>query len=409
MGLVLGGGAARGAYEAGVLRYLAHDFARETGVSPWFDVVCGTSVGALHACFVGATIDVLDASTRLLVERWRELELDRVVRFSPREVARFAWSAVGGALAHDAEESGPPRRLGGLVDTRALERFVLGSVPWSRIGQNLDRGALDALTVTTTHVASGDTVIFVDTRRELPRWSHDPHVRARPARIGPWHALASAAIPLMFPAMPLGGSLYVDGGLRQNTPLSPALRMGVERVLVVALRPAPVPAPAATHAAEALGRAREDRLPSPYFLLGKTLDALMIDRVDYDLERLRRTNAVVRAGARTYGDDFASRLNATLETGGWNGMREVRDLMVRPSTELGELAARFARSPEFERAATGLAGRLLRRLAGGEGEDDAGLLSFLLFDGAFAAKLIDLGWEDARARRDELAAFFEGA
>lgn len=407
VGLVLGGGAARGAYEAGVLRYVAHDLARETGVTPWFDVVSGTSVGALHACFVGATVDALDASTRLLIERWRELELDRVVRFSPREVARFAWSAVGGAVAHDAEEAGPPRRLGGLVDTRALERFVLGSVPWARIGQNLDRGALDALTVTATHVATGDTVVFVDTRRELPRWSHDPHVRAERGRIGPWHALASAAIPLMFPAMPLGGSLYVDGGLRQNTPLSPALRMGVERVLVIALRPLAATAPAPRE--DDAGRAREERLPSPYFLIGKTLDALMVDRVDYDLERLRRTNAIVRAGARAYGDDFAPRLNATLEAGGWNGMREVRDLMVRPSIELGDVAARHARSPEFERTATGLAGRILRRLAGTEADGEAALLSYLLFDGGFAGKLIELGWEDARARRDELAAFFEGA
>jgi NTE family protein len=405
VGLVLGGGAARGAYEAGVLRYVCHDLARETGVSPWFDVASGTSVGAVHACFVAATADVLADSTRLLVERWSELELDRVVRFSPRELARFAWSALGGAPEHDPEELGPPRRRGGVIDSRALERFVLGSVPWSRIRANLDSRVIDALTVTATHVASGDTVVFVDTRRPLPRWSADPHVRAQPAHVGPWHALASAAIPMLFPAMPLGGSFYVDGGLRQNTPLSPALRLGVDRVLVISLRWAPSPTDVAR--LSIVGREREEALPSPLFLAGKTLNALLIDRIDHDLDRLRRTNAVIRAGAMTYGDDFQARLNGVLHQEGWTQMREVRDLLVRPSVDLGELAAHYARSEEFERAASGLAGKLVRRLAGSEASDEADLLSYLLFDGGFAKRLVDLGWQDARARRDEIAAFFE--
>lgn len=405
VGLVIGGGAARGAYEAGVLRYIAHDLALETGVTPWFDVVCGTSVGALHACFVAATIDVLADASRLLVERWSELEIDRVIRFSPRELARFAWSAIGGLPEHDPEEAGPPRRRGGIIDTRALERFVLGSVPWSRIRANLDAHALDALTVTATHVASGDTVVFVDSRKPLPRWSPDPHVRAKDARIGPWHALASAAIPFLFPAMPLGGSFYVDGGLRQNTPLSPALRLGADRVLVISLRHLDTAGAEAAQRA-AIGREREEALPSPFFLAGKTLNALMIDRVDYDLERLRRTNAVIRAGATAFGEDFADRLNGMLAVQGWTSMREVREMMVRPSMDLGELAAHYARSEAFERSATGLTGRLVRRLAESEASDEADLLSYVLFDGGFAKRLVDLGWEDARSRRDELAAFF---
>lgn len=403
---MLSGGAARGAYEAGVLRYIAHDLVRETGVRPWFDVVCGTSVGALHACFVAATIDVLDDATRLLVERWEELELDRVLRVSPRDLLRFAWSAAGGAPAHDPEELGPPRRRGGVIDTRALERFVIGSVPWTRIRRNLDARAIDALTVTATHVASGDTVVFVDTRRPLPRWSPDPHVRAEAAHVGPWHALASAAIPFLFPAMPLDGAFYVDGGLRLNTPLSPALRLGAERVLVIALRHLDTPEELAARRTE-IGRAREEALPSPFFLAGKTLNALLIDRVDYDLQRMRRTNAVIRAGVSVFGEEFTDRLNGMLGLEGWTSMREIRDLMVRPSLDLGELAAHHARSEEFARSATGLAGRLVRRLAETEASDEADLLSYLLFDGGFARRLAQLGWEDARARRDEIAAFFE--
>src|SRR5205823_827354 len=150
--------------------------------------------------------------------------------------------------------------------------------------------------VSTTHVASGKTVVFVDMSGELPAWSRDPHVRAQKTRITPSHALASAAIPLLFPAMPIDGAYYVDGGLRQNTPLSPALRLGADRVLVVSLKHQPLRPPS-----EELARAREEELPSPFFLIGKTLNALLIDRVDYDLDRLRRMNAIIGAGIANYG------------------------------------------------------------------------------------------------------------
>lgn len=395
--LVLSGGGARGAYEAGVLRYLCEQLPHDTGVRPWFDVVCGTSVGALNACYVAATADLLDQSTSLLWARWLELRADALLTVKPLDTLRFVRTLLGGPPQplRTSHEIGKP--LGGVIDTSALERFVLHSVPWSRIHKNVQAGALHALSVSATHVASGKTVVFVDAASPLPVWSRDPSVMPLRTRIGPWHALASAAIPVLFPPIPIDGTWYVDGGLRQNTPLSPAIRLGADRVLVLSLRfrqhgsinpdpPAPVSA-----------------LPSPFFLAGKALNALLIDRVDYDLDRLRQMNAIIDAGTALYGPDFVDRLNRQMPSD--PSLRHVRELLVRPSQDLGALASQYARSDAFADTA-GLTAAACRRLAERDAGDDSDLLSYLLFDGGFSRQLLELGWEDARVRRDELAALF---
>lgn len=397
MALVLSGGGARGAYEAGVLRYLCEQMPRDTGVTPWFDVVCGTSVGALNACYVAATTDVLDRSTSLLWARWLETRADALLTIRPIDTFRFVRSLLGGPPMPVPELHELGRRHGGIIDTSALERFVLHSVPWTRIRRNVDAQALHALTVSATHVASGKTVVFVDTADPLPTWSRDPSVRPLRARIGPWHALASAAIPVLFPPIPIDGTWYVDGGLRQNTPLSPAIRLGADRVLVLSLR------------FRQEGSINPDTpvsvgaVPSPFFLAGKALNALLIDRVDYDLDRLRQMNAIIEAGKTLFGSNFAEHLNAQMP--GDPPLRYVRELLVRPSQDLGALASQYARSEAFATTA-GLTAAACRRLAERDAGDESDLLSYLLFDGGFSRQLLELGWEDARTRRHELAALF---
>jgi NTE family protein len=229
-------------------------------------------------------------------------------------------------------------------------------------------------------------------------------VRAKKTRITPFHALASAAIPLLFPAMPIDGQYYVDGGLRQNTPLSPALRLGADRVLVVSLRHRAKPHEDKLRES-ILGQQREEALPSPFFLIGKTLNALMIDRIDYDLDRMRRMNAIIAAGETAFGAEFLDEINARVSGPYGSRLRVVQDMLVRPSADVGEIASAYAKSAEFAKRG-GLATRALRRLGETEGEEEADLLSYLLFDGGYGAQLIDMGMSDARARRDELASFF---
>jgi len=417
--LVLGGGAARGAYEAGVLSYLRGELRRELHEHVHLDILSGTSVGAINACFAAGTAAIPEQQGTGLVEKWRSLRVEDVLRLGPTDVVRVLRD-----LFRRTPNPGD-RRAGGLVDPVGLEDLVRKQIPWREISRNIRTGRLQALSVSATRVSTGHTTVFIQrSARDTPPWSRDPHYRALAARIGPFHALASASIPLLFPAVPVGGELYVDGGLRQNVPISPALRLGAERVIVVSLRhrpvaaaelppgqdlqPPPVPAPAEpAHAGEKQPHAHaEVPYASGPYLLGKTLDALLLDRVDEDLNRLRRFNALLEAGTHAYGPSFEGVLNSALRPMRNTSMRYVRNLLVYPSEDLGVLAADYCRSAEFRRRANGLVGSFLRRMVESEARDKADLASYLLFDAGFADRLIDLGRRDARARREEWLRFF---
>src|SRR5262249_12733554 len=151
-------------------------------------------------------------------------------------------------------------------------------------------------------------------------------------QLAPEHALASAAIPLIFPAIEIAGSFFCDGSLRLNTPLSPALRLGADRVLVIGLhhpRPKGDPRPEVS----------ETSVGSPAFLAGKVLNALLLDRIDYDADRLRLFNAILEEGRRVYGEEFLERINRPIVESRGTGYRIVRDLFIRPSRDLGVLAS----------------------------------------------------------------------
>jgi len=391
--IVLSGGGARGAYEAGVLRFIREILPKRLGFVPRFYILCGTSAGAINATFLAATADRPDTQASRLVEYWRSLELAQVLKLNLSDLLRVSRSLLSGT------SRGAAKGDGGLLESSGLQRFVIHRVPWSHISTNIEAGHLEALSVSLTHVASGATAVFVERKgASLPPWSRDPFVRAVACRIGPAHVLASAAIPVLFPPVEVGGAFYCDGGLRQNTPLSPALRLGADRVLVISLRHLPSPE-------DPISPQTEEPAPTVLDLFGKSLNALLLDHTDYDLDRLHRFNAILAGGTSAFGPTFIPELNRVLIPMRGQGMRVIQDLMIRPSQDVGELAATHAQSPHLK-SLGGLTGRALRYLMRHPGEAD--LLSYLLFDGEYAAELVALGTRDAAAREDELAAFFEG-
>ena len=395
---MLSGGGARGAYEVGVVRYLREELPKRLGFMPHFDILCGTSVGAINAAFLAATADDPAEQGKRIAAHWCSLRFTDVFDLSFKEVARAGRLLLGGAPP--APVPGELHR-GGLLNTRGLERVVVRAVPWRRITSNLQQGHLEAISVSATHVATGRTVVFYERSGDGPSpFKPDPFVSAEPARIGPFHVLASAAIPVLFPAVSVNGTFYSDGGLRQNTPLSPALRFGADRVLVISLR----------HLASKEEEARTalpnvEAYPSPWFLFGKSLNALLLDRTDYDLERLRRFNAIIEGGVGAFGDRFLDELNKALVPLRGQSLRYVRSMLVRPSEDIGDLAGEHARSPRMQDVG-GIAGRMMRYIANSSYTKEADLLSYVIFDGKFAAELIELGWRDARLREEEFAAFF---
>jgi len=279
---------------------------------------------------------------------------------------------------------------------------VLQNIPWANLRRNLEDGSLHALAIAATEIATGRSVVFVDKQGEAtPGWAGDRFVIPRAAEIGPAHALASAAIPLIFPAIRIDRTYYCDGGLRLNTPLSPALRLGAERVLVIGLR---YPRPAEEE--DRIARRREANVMQPTYLLGKALNALLLDRVEYDVDRLRLFNAILEAGVRTYGSDFLLRINEPIVALRNKPYRIVRDCMLRPSKDLGVLAAECLRHQTRSRGLRDWLSRNVVRFAGHGALAEADLLSYLFFDRCYADHLIELGRHDAAQAADELVAFF---
>jgi NTE family protein len=393
MGLVLAGGGARAAYEVGVVHYVTHEISRELGRDAPLDVLCGTSAGAINVCSLAAFAHEPMRRTDWLANRWRSLQLEEVLCLDTRELVNLATRIVGCRSTAGSVREGH----GGIISAAGLRRILGDAIPFERIGPHLWAGRISAVSVSTTHIGSGKTIVFLQQRgRNLQDWGRDTTVEPHVVRLRLEHALASAAIPLLFPAVAIDGHLYCDGALRQNVPLSPARRLGADALLVVS------PHSDITQPVESrLEAAREGAFSGPAFLMGKTLNALLLDRLDGDVDRLNRINRILDAGCREYGPTFIDALNRQLGRGELESLRPLNTLVVRPSEDIGLLAGRFLGSPKFRKSST-LTRLIFHRLA--DSLPEADLASYLLFDGQFASELIELGRADARARHGELVA-----
>jgi NTE family protein len=399
--LVLAGGGARGAYEAGVLSYVfEHAYPRLPGGFE-FDIFSGTSVGAVHAAFAAATADS-DPGLRAkrLLETWTTMRLTDVFRLTLGDLLAMPLRALG------LRRSGGSRRerpvLGGLVDVAPLERMVEKRIPWGRLPDGLRRPTPKALCISCTDVRTGRATVFMDGPLADPApWTHDANAQAIETRIHARHVRASAALPFLFPAVLVDGRYYVDGGLRMNTPLSPALRLSADRVLVVTTGQRPgLAGDAAAYPAEVVTQ--------PVFLLGKILDALTLDRLEYEIQRIDLVNALIARGEEVYGPEFLARINPAVREQRGTGYRRVETAILRPSQDLGALAAECHRCGGGPRELGLLYALLTRATRHGVPEEEGGLLSYLLFDRCYTEPLLELGRADAQAREDELVELLTG-
>ena len=398
---MLAGGGARGAYEAGVLSYLFDHVYPLLATRFEFDVMSGTSVGATHAAFTAATMHMEpEARAKKLSKTWREMRIRDVLKVSALDLIGIPLRALGLSRLKREPKGPSGASVGGLVDLSPLEKLVAEQIPWSELQRNLrDNGGV--LCVSCTEVRSGRVTVFMDGPLSHPApWSHDPSAQAICAEITPRHVRASAAIPFLFPSVRIGDRYYVDGGLRMNTPLSPALRLQAEKVLVIALKHA---APSSA----GLPPYSEEILTQPAFLLGKVLNALTLDQLEYELHRIGVINAMIERGEEVYGADFLERMNVAVEERRGVGFRPVVTAVVRPSEDIGRVAAEcHQRSGGFR--SLGLLPALAARAARlGVPGNEADLLSYLYFDRCYTSKLVDLGREDARAMHDEIVALLD--
>lgn len=391
VGLVLSGGGARGAYEVGVLRYVRE----KLGVPSRFDVITGSSVGAINGSYIAATVDHPRSQARLLARVWNEMRLDDVYRFGWSQFRTLPQVLFGRNLPRTSHGS----TLGGLVDATVLKSVVRDRIPWTGITDNIYRGHLDAFACSATELSHGTTTIFVQTRTgKLPEWPHSPGQIVVPTAITADHCLASAAIPVLFPAVRVGAELFVDGSVRQNTPIRPAMVLGADRLLVIGLR-------FRGEGSERFRLSPRVVYPNAVFMLGKMLNALMLDKLQADIARIERTNELVDAGIKVYGPDFPAKMAEQIRGRQDRPYKKIEIVLIEPSRDLGEIAWDVIRETRLQHY-TGVVARWLRRVPDDDEIHENDLASYMLFDREYVNRLIDLGFADARSQHAQLEALF---
>lgn len=388
----MSGGGARGAYEVGVLKYV-----REKIPTSRFQVVTGSSVGAINGAYLAATCDRPRAQMRLLQRMWLELRLDEMYKFGweqMRSLPQVLFGKIAPKTTHGAT-------MGGLVDSAYIESVVRDRIPWRGIADNLSRGNLSAFACSATELRTGTTTVFVQTTAgEVGRLPSAPGQIVVHTAITAAHALASAAIPVLFPAVRVGDQLFSDGSLRQNTPIRPAMHLGADRLLVIGLR---------HETARVATDVHHERVvyPNAVYMLGKVLNALLLDRIEADLARIHRTNELIEAGLRMFGPEFPARISEGIHGRRGRPYRKIDVVLIRPTRDIGEIAWDVIQSTALKRYG-GVVARWLRRItAQTEDLSESDLGSYVLFDPDFVSSLIDLGYHDARLKHDELCALLD--
>ncbi len=371
--LILTGGGARAAYQVGVLKAIA-EFLPRRARSP-FPIICGTSAGALNAAVIAVNAQNFSMGVQYMVNTWKNFHADQVYRTDFIGVFNNTMLWIAG-LIFSAMGINKLNQVS-LLDNSPLSELLEQMLPCEMIQQNIDAGALHALSITASGYGSGQSVTFYQGVKELVPWQRTGRVGIA-MDINTRHLLASAALPFIFPATLIHREYFGDGSMRQIAPISPALHLGATRVLVIGVTAnGNIPQP---------DRGEDGEYPSLARIAGHAMNSIFLDSLEVDLERVKKINDLVGIMP----EEMRQRAN----------LRHVDVLVVSPSQPIDKIAERYASELPWTI-------RLLLRLVGARQRSGAVLVSYLLTEKKFCRALIDLGYQDALKRRDEIMGFLD--
>jgi NTE family protein len=368
-GLVLTGGGARAAYQVGVVKAV-RDILGNPVRNP-FPILCGTSAGAINATTLAVFADDFSRGVANLLEVWENMHCHHVYRTDPGHIMRSGARWLGAMML--LSRHNPVS----LLDSAPLKEMLERTLQFERIQDHIDSGALYAVSVTASGYTTGQSVSFFQGGSGLEGWERNQRIGAA-VSLKLDYLLASSALPFIFPAVKVHREYFGDGSVRQIAPISPALHLGADRVLVVGTgRQTPDQA-----------RARSNVYPSVAQIAGHALNSIFLDGLSVDLERLERINRTLKLIPA----EKLAEANLPL--------RPVKVLFISPSQPLERIAARFVH--ELPRTV-----RFILRPTGALNRSGSNLVSYLLFEENFCRTLIDLGYQDTVGREKEVKAFFE--
>src|SRR3974390_350178 len=377
LGLVMTGGGARGAYQAGVLKRIGEIRRIQEEGNP-FPIIGGSSAGAVNGCSLAVGCDEFSIVTKILANLWAELRPSDIFRCDVFAQARNSMTWILD-LSFGAVLGGGNARS--FLDATPLRQFLAAHLDTSRIQDNIRRGYLYALAISATNYNSGKSYLFIQGMKGHPMWNRSRRVTLA-TKITTDHVCASAAIPLVFQPVRLktakGTAFFGDGCLRLQQPLSPVIRLGAERVFGIGDR---------GETAENQEEASNDAEPSLAQVMGVLFNVMFLDHLASDVEHLHRTNELLRDGQITQRSEEAC-----------EKMRPLATLLVTPSVDLSELARQHQKDMPY----------LIQYFVNGLGRDAdacADLMSYLLFTPKYTRALIDIGYQDASKQIDEIEHF----
>lgn len=371
--LVLSGGGARAAYQVGVLQGISEILKNEKIKSP-FRILSGTSAGAINTAKLACTNGDFASAVSELVQLWTNINTDQVFKADLMSLKTLGFGSLLG---------GQKKIFNSVLDTAPLKNLIEKNCDFNNIQSNLENGLFDSVIITANNYSRNSAVSFIQTASRvndsLMKWK-EVRRKAVHAQLKPEHILASAAIPMLFPPIQLNGEPYGDGCVRNNTPCSPSIRMGADKLFVIGVR-------------SLNNRTSSFKDESPHIheasmvrILNTLLNAVMLDAVEQDVQRIQRLNQL-------YDEASASQTNFKSAT-----LKKIPALCISPSQDIGEIARTKAhRVPRILRMTINAFGDL---------DEASELLSYLLFDGDFCQSLISMGYQDCLNQKAEILNFF---